>query len=177
MKNIKLIVFFLFIINTINAQNWTLQNSGTLNHLLSVYFIDKFTGYASGTLGTIVKTTDGGNQWTLLNSGNQCDLNSIFFATIDTGFAVASCGWSGAIQNTVTSGTYWEGISYPLQLYSVYFTGASIGFVCGMDGTIIKTINGGMNWITLSSNTSNNLFSIHFPVANVGMLLVWKEQY
>ena len=41
--------------------NWSYQNTGTINNLWSVYFVNTLTGWAAGENGTILKTTNGGN--------------------------------------------------------------------------------------------------------------------
>ena len=46
--------------------------------------------------------------------------------------------------------------------------GENTGYVAGEGGIILKTVDGGTNWTSLSSGTSNSLYSIYFPGANVG---------
>ncbi|MDQ3020610.1 MAG: YCF48-related protein, partial [Bacteroidota bacterium] len=41
----------------------------TGNYLYSVDFVNTNTGYAVGTVGTIMKTTNGGGNWEVQNSG------------------------------------------------------------------------------------------------------------
>ena len=43
-------------------------------------------------------------------------------------------------------------------LMTVFFTGPNTGYAAGVQGTIIKTVNGGDTWTTLNSGTSNQLF-------------------
>jgi len=45
---------------TDGGTSWIAQTSGTMNDLVSVYFTDANTGYAVGFIGTILKTTNGG---------------------------------------------------------------------------------------------------------------------
>jgi photosystem II stability/assembly factor-like uncharacterized protein len=52
-------------------------------------------------------------------------------------------------------------------LHSVYFTDANTGFIVGDKGYILKTINGGLTWDSLSAGTYN-LNSVYFPDANTG---------
>ena len=51
---------------------------------------------------------------------------------------------------------------------SVVFTNADVGYVAGMDGTILKTIDGGATWSLQNSNTNIGLLSICFPNDTVG---------
>lgn len=50
----------------------------------------------------------------------------------------------------------------------VCYTSISNGYIVGNGGTILKTINGGQNWTTQTSGTSNDLKSVHFVNANDG---------
>ena len=45
------------------GNNWVRQNSGTVNTLYAVTFVDSTTGWAVGDAGTILHTTNGGYDW------------------------------------------------------------------------------------------------------------------
>ena len=47
-------------------------------------------------------------------------------------------------------------------LYSTYFTNENTGWVVGEGGTILRTIDGGANWIRQSSSTVAQLRSVYF---------------
>lgn len=47
-------------------------------------------------------------------------------------------------------------------LRSIYFTDVNTGYVVGYSGTIIKTTNGGANWISYNGLTNENLYSVFF---------------
>jgi photosystem II stability/assembly factor-like uncharacterized protein len=53
-------------------------------------------------------------------------------------------------------------------LNSVYFTDANKGYVVGLNGTILKTIDGGTTWTTQASGTTNALNSVFFTDSNTG---------
>jgi photosystem II stability/assembly factor-like uncharacterized protein len=46
------------------SAQWQEQNSGVLDDLLAIQFIDAYTGYCSGANGLLLKTIDGGAHWT-----------------------------------------------------------------------------------------------------------------
>jgi hypothetical protein len=52
--------------------------------------------------------------------------------------------------------------------YSIYFTDSNTGWVVGSYGTIIKTTNGGTNWFSQNSGTTNVLYSVYFIDSNTG---------
>jgi photosystem II stability/assembly factor-like uncharacterized protein len=58
----------------------------------------------------------------------------------------------------------WQNLAQPTtrQLAAVSFVSADTGYIGGSSGKIYKTTNGGTNWTSLTSGTSNNVFSIVF---------------
>ncbi|NOS84652.1 MAG: hypothetical protein HOP31_05885, partial [Ignavibacteria bacterium] len=52
----------------------------------------------------------------------------------------------------------------------VQFIGASTGYEAGNYGTILKTTNGGLNWVSQVSGTTENLKSVFFLNANTGFI-------
>ncbi len=53
-------------------------------------------------------------------------------------------------------------------LYDVCFINQDTGFVCGDNGKILKTVNGGSTWVAQNSGVSESLSSIQFINSNVG---------
>ncbi len=56
-------------------------------------------------------------------------------------------------------------------LNDVHFINTQIGFAVGENGTMVKTIDGGNIWTTLSLNTTENLTKVQFIDNNVGFAL------
>ncbi|MCB0259603.1 MAG: hypothetical protein KDE62_07780, partial [Calditrichaeota bacterium] len=50
---------------------------------------------------------------------------------------------------------------------------AETGFAVGWSGRILKTVNGGANWTTLTSPTSAYLYDIDFINSEMGMIVGW----
>ena len=73
-------------------QVWNIQRNGTNEGYSSVYFTDSNTGWAGGSGGTIIKTTNGGNSWNHQTSGVGTNINSIYFTDSNTGWAVSFFG-------------------------------------------------------------------------------------
>jgi len=69
-----------------------------------------------------------------------------------------------------TGSPSWQSIDFPggNGLESVYFIDGNTGWVVGQYGMILKTTNGGNNWIKQASNTNVNLFSTHFVNKSTG---------
>ena len=54
---------------------------------------------------------------------------------------------------------------------SVAFPSAKIGYICGWNGTFLKTTNGGNNWISLTGFTSEYLWAMYFVNDNTGWVV------
>jgi photosystem II stability/assembly factor-like uncharacterized protein len=90
---------------------------------------------------------------------------------MNTGYAVGysdSTG-TGIVLKTIDAGTIWT--SQPLgvdRLTSVCFPSPDTGFVTGVNGSIMKTKDGGASWQTQSTGAYNYLLSVYFPDVNIG---------
>ena len=151
---------------------WARQNTETDRHLFGIFFTDKDYGWAVGEWGVIIHTTDGGNTWQ--RQGEEFDrmLNNITFVDRKEGWLV---GERGVIMHTADGGANWsiqlpkaferadeeeELLNPPPSLFGVCFTDRNNGWACGIDGTIIKTTNGGEIWEELPSGTAKTLYTI-----------------
>jgi photosystem II stability/assembly factor-like uncharacterized protein len=160
------------ILKTVNhGQTWTIENSKTSRNLYGICFPSSFTGYAVGDSGLILKSVDGGIIWNTLVSGTSNPLVSVHFPIFNTGYAV---GLHGTILKT-TDGITWQsqnsGITYDLN--SVFFTSQDTGFVAGgyfgwSYGLILKTTNGGADWVLISEFFPAELFNLFMLNKNMG---------
>src|SRR5579884_96417 len=82
----------------------TAQKSGTEVTLMGIYFHDVRLGWAVGSGGAIVKTTDGGKRWRRVPSGTQALMTNVFFADAKHGWAI---GANGTILATRDGGEKW----------------------------------------------------------------------
>ncbi|MBK7338766.1 MAG: hypothetical protein IPJ00_22715 [Saprospirales bacterium] len=88
-----------FLASSLNAQPWTqLTTVPPSPSLLSIHFLDDYTGYVVGVGGTILKTTDGGATWASQTSNSGEALYSTFFNDALKGWAV---GDNGSILTTL----------------------------------------------------------------------------
>ena len=69
-----------------------------------------------------------------------------------------------------------QGQSWTLQtsgttqsLYGIHFLDANNGWAVGLNGTIIRTTNGGTTWTAQTSGITNHLFDVYFIDANNGL--------
>src|SRR5208283_5211195 len=156
------------------SQCWVYEKSGTTNDLWNVCFTDSLTGFAVGSGGVMLKTTDGGITWTKLRTVINANLGAVSFLDKNIGMV----GGSDVILYTNNGGISWttESISYddvPLSFYGMSVLDSNRAVV-GSDYAIFKTINHGMTW-TLVLNTSS--IQISFANAYIGASISGYRDY
>jgi photosystem II stability/assembly factor-like uncharacterized protein len=111
-----------------------------------VFFIDHDTGWVLGKLGTMMRTTDGGETWhgTVIPDAS---LNGVFFLDRNRGWIV---GKAGKIYRSFDGGVMWErtifsGEPQGTDLYDIQFLNDMVGFVLGYAG-VYRTADAGMLW-------------------------------
>jgi photosystem II stability/assembly factor-like uncharacterized protein len=109
-------------------------------------------------------------QWTHLNSGVQVQLRSIYFADQNTGW---SCGFN-TILKTTNAGNSWQSSNVTGSHKSMAFVNSTTGFVCGENGRVYKTMNGGESWQLLNSGVSTTLNNI--SIAPDGSIIIPGNQ-
>jgi photosystem II stability/assembly factor-like uncharacterized protein len=93
---------------------------------------------AVGDLGTIVRTTDGGNTWALCESGTTNRLESIWVVNGVHGLAVGTRG-TGVL--TADGGASWKATQLLVvnDLHAVHFTDPDRGTIVGDAGLVLRT--------------------------------------
>jgi len=170
MKHLRL--FFAFMICSIvslHAQ-WVVQNSPVSSRLLSIHFINASTGFVSGEMGTMLKSTNGGTSWFKIPTNLPNAIDAIRFIGNDTGFAFVR---GSLIYKTTNTGSTWS--QDTLHDIFGFFSSAcfpthAVGYAAGqtVGGTILtsfvaKTTDAGSNWITQRFDTITSLNAISFP--------------
>jgi photosystem II stability/assembly factor-like uncharacterized protein len=141
-----------------------LQTSNTSAHLLEIKFLNKHTGWVSGTNGTIVKTTNGGLNWIVqISDLANKEMNGL--SIVDSNI-VYSVGLADTFLKTTNGGSNWQVLRngpVPSQhnYWSTFFINQYTGWICGSSQTIFKTTNGGL---TLDSTFISDafLYDIYF---------------
>lgn len=131
---------------TTNAgNNWIQKPLSTTKNLNSVFFLNSQTGYIAGDTGLLLKSTNSGENWVSLSSGVTNILNDIYFLNNATGYA---CGRIGRIIKTTDEGNSWVNVptSITESINKVYFKNNDTGFGF-IEDKVIKTTNGGVNWV------------------------------
>jgi photosystem II stability/assembly factor-like uncharacterized protein len=155
------------ILHTINGgSSWSSQSfpSGYFNGFISVDFVDLMNGWIAdgGEIGTILKTSNGGNEWTFRSGLSEYPLIDVDFVNENVGYFV---GVFGAILKTTDGGNTWITQPDPPPhdwLYGVHFLNEETGWAVGFNGKVIYTTNGGNPWEQQTSGTTVQLNSVYF---------------
>jgi photosystem II stability/assembly factor-like uncharacterized protein len=149
----------------------------TLNQRwLAVCFTNESTGYTPGFSWTIFITTNGGNTRLAESSGARIDFNGLDFLDANTGVAVGGSpdNSDNIIVRTTNAGNNWETIPYTnstCKLYHVRFMSATVGYITGYCGRIIRTTDGGASWCNQVSPVNCNFTDCFFTNNNTGYLV------
>ncbi len=163
--------------STDNGNTWTIQLDVVGRLLQSVCFIDEQNGTAVGA-NTILKTSDGGLNWIPVSTPIIRDFNSVTFANSAIGY-IAGGDTAGTVNRTilktVNGGNSWSIIldENAAQFNDIYFLNTNTGYVVGDSSKVMKTTDGGNNWVNQNLNTmadSLRLNCVKFLNENYGVI-------
>ncbi|TAL61041.1 MAG: T9SS type A sorting domain-containing protein [Bacteroidetes bacterium] len=159
--------FFIFLCllgisaSSFSQWQWSQLSFAPAQGLYAVHCVNYDTVIAVGENGYIIRTTNSGVQWTSIPSNTSNALYKVSFVNIMIGYAV---GANGTILKTTDNGQSWSniGISTNMSLLSMSFLNKDTGWVAGgiiadivapygNKGILLKTTNGGANWIVDST--------------------------
>jgi len=124
-----------------------------------IQFVDELNGRAlvynfiTG-VPQFLQTTDGGDNWSPFNGAG-----IFYFVDINNGWSYSGSGPQGAntpymIFHTTNGGTKWTlqfADSLPGSFHSMQFSDLNNGWIVGDSSKILKTTNGGLNWLRITN--------------------------
>jgi photosystem II stability/assembly factor-like uncharacterized protein len=129
-------------------------------NLTGVFAFSPTVAVAVGYYG-IIRTTNGGQSWkTVLGmADSMIGIEAVSFSR-QFGFSV---GGSGMILRSSDSGVTWSQESSPTisDLYSVAMYDSAHAVIGGTNGTILVTNNGGLSWVSPSSQTDTLMVQVY----------------
>lgn len=162
------------ILKTVNGgQTWELLGMNGILVLNSnddftdVHFVDENTGFLAGYSG-VYKTTDGGQTWVFATGqmSNMCSPHTVYPFT-GTDYLVGGGGcFEGAIIDHFTN-SMWINANLSLNFWSINemvvemsFTNTNIGLAATRSKYILRTLDAGLNWDTISTGITGDLTSV-----------------
>jgi len=159
--------------------NWGWNVASIDRSFNKIFFVPPSTYYiaggikASDSMQTILMSPDTGHTWNVIYDALGPWLRSIYFTNSLKGFAV---GDNGVILATSNGGSTWNPITAPVQrdFYAITFINADTGYIIGgtpsgqLRRTILRTINGGINWSVLLDTQGGILKDISFANGLIG---------
>lgn len=157
-----LLILFSF---NVSAATWSRQTSGTLGWLHAVFFLDRKTGWAVGSKGSLLTTVDGGMTWKIQPRPTEDSLQDVYFSNEENGWLVCEANiyelkTSEAprtyLLHTEDGGATWEKVdingddkrwgNVDTRLTRVIFSRGGHGWVFGEAGTAYTTSDAGKTW-------------------------------
>jgi len=193
MKNLTFLSFFILYImfSSIKGQ-WEIQNEGLNGFFNTMDFANEVTGWIAGGeyspwgKALLLKTEDGGETWFQLQVDGDFVIEMIDFINDSVGWVIGNANGSeyGYILKTIDGGQSWslqkmtrEGFT----LRYIQVINDSVGYIIGTRnqydyqneyGVILKTFNGGTDWIGISpQNSEKRIYEIcHFFDSQIGIV-------
>lgn len=129
--------------------------------------VDADVAWATGELGVVAKTTDGGKRWRVVTRAGGDELTAVACASADIAWLGAA---DGVIWRTRDGGLTWsKQIITQDGITDLFFLDGRRGWAVTSYGAIFRTLDGGDNWERLSI-VDAWLWSISFSNGNNGLM-------
>lgn len=144
---------------------------------LSMDFSNPTKGYmitSNGASTGLYISNNGGQNWSPASFAGSGDVRDIDYTTsgsaavaiVSNGLILRSTNYGGATPS-------WQSLSLPgsntMQFNDIKFYSASEGYICGNNGLLLKTTDGGLSWNTVTIGTAQDLTRLDFRNDGSGM--------
>lgn len=140
--------------STDNGSNWQkidINSNGSYIYVLGFYRYN--SNIFAGTLGDILRSTDGGLSWNEMNNGMEC--SSVNTLEINGAKIFAGTSFQG-IFSTTDGGASWVNTATQPLMNSVYeFASSSSVFLAATDGGILRSTDNGTTWLSANTGLSD----------------------
>jgi len=169
-KTIIILFYFSCVSGTVfslfaQTNPWKKLHSPVNSTLRRLVFVDSLTGWAAGSDGVIIHTTNGGTSWVMQNSNVHTFITDIFFANNNNGWALTlkdTFPFNTVILKTNNGGDTWVSENFQdasALMRTVFFFDSLKGFIGG--SYIARTSDGGTTWTR--ADIDSNMVS-GFPI-------------
>ena len=162
--------------------NWAniFPPGGSFSNFYCVRFYNSTQGVVVGEWGGIFKTNDGGLTWEIVTKGivnnvvpGNVARNSFFDVQCINPTSAVILRSNGIYLTSDNAQTWSPRSIYDINVNGMHFmdlsTGTVVGTLNAIDGIIMKTTNGGTDWVTQYSGTSGKLNAVSFASVNNGI--------
>ena len=174
----------LFAVCSTASASWIKQRTSSLAWLHAVYFLDHNRGWAVGSRGTLLSTTDGGKSWHARPQPTEDAIRDIYFSDALNGWLLCERNIYDLKNNNeqraylmrTTDGEHWkrlnlQGANVDARLMRALFSNGGRGWAFGEGGSIYTTRDSGATWNKLQAPTRYLLLGGTFIDENSGWLV------
>lgn len=144
-----------------NAKNWQSSQLPTQEDVIALTCAPDNSVWVVGSFSTVLSSFDQGVQWQSASLEEDAMLTDIQF--IDDAHAIAT-GEFGLVARSEDGGQSWfVGDYIPNDFYSqsAFFTSVDVGWVAGLNGQILNTVDGGATWTKQATATESPLYGFY----------------
>ncbi|HEX9600173.1 MAG TPA: YCF48-related protein, partial [Mariniflexile sp.] len=138
---------------------------------LGIHFFNPDTGWFVGDLGAVIKTINGGEDWTISQSNTTTLLLKV--NSFD-GQIVIATGYNGFILRSTDGGENFtqvtSGVGSGIDLWGLQMLNDTLGFVCGLNQTLLKTTDTDLTWQPVNTGLNQHYWALDFLDENFGMI-------
>jgi photosystem II stability/assembly factor-like uncharacterized protein len=147
-----------------SGQNWVSVNSpisGTYTAGEGVYFTSPDSGFVGiSGYGYMLRTSDGGQNWTT-QYNVPAYTGKFQFTSSQIGYLMGN-----DMRKTTDGGDTWSYVGdYAIDFH---FVNDSVGFKSYINGSVQKTVNGGLSWTSINTPSGEHIWAIDFLNENLG---------
>jgi photosystem II stability/assembly factor-like uncharacterized protein len=164
------------ILKTTNGgTSWSSQNAGTSSLLCEVSALDENKALAVGYGNTVRYTSDGGVNWLSYNTSNSHNIWGCVLLDDYRAWVVGSQYYNSSYRAFVlkTMGPWSLQSDLDAYLYDIHAINDQVAWAVGSNGAIFKTIDGGSNWASQNSGTTNVLTCVSAVNDQVAWAVGW----
>lgn len=138
----------LIVSTTTRGQTWSMPITPVTVDISDVWFFNGDNGFATGPNGTILRTTDCGNTWSLITPPSPLNRNiiTVIFPDSANGYFGGSNGLLFGTNDLGGTFNQFQRAFFP-NITDVTFLDDSFGIAVGRQGIVLRTLNGGNDWI------------------------------
>ncbi|AFN75506.1 serine/threonine protein kinase with PASTA sensor(s) [Melioribacter roseus P3M-2] len=142
-------------------------------NLNGISFSGNTFAVAVGDSGVILTSNNNGQNWKLIGYDKKVNLSDVYCSPLgktiivgDSSTILYSANFLDSIRTVQVRGGY--------TFFRVKFIDEQTGFITGSDGLIMKTVNGGISWYKVVTNTKDLIFDLDFSNDRHGIAVGWN---